>query len=158
MPSEQALQVSGLRAGYGSVEVVFGVELHVEPGEIVVLVGRNGVGKTTSLGAIVGLRYGVTGGTVRVGNIDVSRRTPNQIVSQGLKLVPEGRRIFGRMTVIENLRLGAFLRRRSRVFGFRLAASVGKLFPALLSYQHSFVSTLSGGQQQMVAVGQALMT
>src|SRR4051794_13128678 len=157
--SSEALQVEGLAAGYGRVQVVFDISFTVEPGEMVAMVGRNGAGKTTTLVAIAGLRYGPGAGTVRIGEVDVSAASPNQIVRSGVKLVPEGRRLFRDMSVLENLRLGAFTRRRTdrgklgedldRVFD---------LFPALARDRQRTVLSLSGGQQQMVAVGQALMT
>jgi branched-chain amino acid transport system ATP-binding protein len=159
MSTAEILEVSGLSASYGRVQVVNDVGFTVGPGEMVAMVGRNGAGKTTSLSAISGLRYGHGGGTVRVGSVDVSHASPSAVVLAGMKLVPEGRRIFREMTVYENLRLGAFLRRRKgrddidedlrRVF---------ELFPVLERDQKKDVSQLSGGQQQMVAVGQALMS
>ena len=153
------LVVNGLRAGYGPVQVVNDVSFTVQPGETVALVGRNGVGKTTSLSAVAGLRYGPSGGTVRLGDVDLSRSTPNEVVAAGVKLVPEGRRVFRSMTVHENLRLGAFTHRRGR--RAEIAEDfdrVWELFSALRGYAGKLVGELSGGQQQMVAVGQALMS
>ena len=155
----EALVVDGLQAGYGRVQVVFDVSFVLEPGEMVAMVGRNGAGKTTSLSAIAGLRYGPTAGSVNIAGKDVSSATANEIVQSGVKMVPEGRRLFREMSVLENLRLGAFTRRR-RDRG-RLnedMVRVFELFPALARDRHRTVLSLSGGQQQMVAVGQALMT
>jgi branched-chain amino acid transport system ATP-binding protein len=156
---DESLVVSALRAGYGRVSVVTHVSFQVDPGEIVALIGRNGAGKTTSLAAISGLRYGPGGGTVRVRGRDISGFGPHSIVNAGVKLVPEGRRIFRSMTVAENLRLGAYLRRRGR--GGDVANDlkrVEQLFPALAAYSGKLAGELSGGQQQMVAIGQALMS
>src|SRR5690242_15172348 len=94
---DDALEVTRLTAGYGRVQVVTDVNLRVEPGEVVALVGRNGAGKTTSLMAVAGLRYGPGGGTVRIGGVDVTGRSPSDIVAAGFKLVPEGRRLFREM-------------------------------------------------------------
>ena len=157
--STEALEVEGLAAGYGRVQVVFDVSFTLSPGEMVAMVGRNGAGKTTSLVAISGLRYGAGSGTVRIGALDISNATPNEIVRAGVKLVPEGRRLFRDMTVLENLRLGAFTRRRTAKN--ELSGDLDRvfdLFPALARDRHRTVLSLSGGQQQMVAVGQALMT
>ena len=155
----QGLHVTNLSAGYGRVPVVFDVSFSVAPGEMVAMVGRNGAGKTTSLAAVAGLRYGPVGGTVSLDGQDLTGASSDRIVRAGLKLVPEGRRLFRDMSVIENLRLGAFLRRRE---GRRAVDAdvdrVYDLFPALAAARNRTVSSLSGGQQQMVAVGQALMT
>ena len=156
---EQGLHVTNLSAGYGRVPVVFDVSFSVAPGEMVALVGRNGAGKSTSLAAVAGLRYGPVGGRVSLDGQDLSGASSDAIVRAGLKLVPEGRRLFRDMSVYENLRLGAFLRRRE---GRRAVdadiSRVYDLFPALAVARTKTVSSLSGGQQQMVAVGQALMT
>jgi branched-chain amino acid transport system ATP-binding protein len=126
---------------------------------MVALVGRNGAGKSTTLAAVAGLRYSACGGRVTLGGTDLTVATSDEIVRAGLKLVPEGRRLFREMSVHENLRLGAFLRRRE---GRRAIdndiARVYDLFPALAVARNKTVLSLSGGQQQMVAVGQALMT
>jgi len=154
-----ALEVAGLVAGYGRVGVVSDVSFRVEPGEFVAMVGRNGAGKSTSLAAVAGLRYGRSGGTVRVGGTDLSNASPGEVVRAGVKLVPEGRRIFRDMTVEENLRLGAFVRRRRPTAEIKDDTErVFTLFPALRRDIKKTVSALSGGQQQMVAIGQALMT
>lgn len=158
-PEGGSLAVTGLRAGYGRVQVVTDVSFEVHPGEMVALLGRNGAGKTTSLSAVSGLRYGPGGGNVKVGDHDVSGAGPHSIVEAGVKLVPEGRRIFRSMTVAENLRLGAYLRRRgSRTDISDDLTRVEELFPALATYNRKLAGELSGGQQQMVAIGQALMS
>jgi len=152
------LVVSDLNAGYGSLKAVDGISLQVGEAETVALIGRNGAGKTTSLLAIAGLRYGRFPGVVKLGGVDVSRSSPRQIVDAGLAHVPEGHRIFASLTVEENLRLGAYTRRRA---GRKAVAStmenVYDLFPILRTYATRNAGFLSGGEQQMVAIGQALM-
>jgi branched-chain amino acid transport system ATP-binding protein len=159
MSADGSLSVTNLSAGYGRVPVVFDVSFTLRAGEMVALVGRNGAGKSTSLAAVAGLRFGPCGGTVMLNDRDLTGANSDEIVRAGLKLVPEGRRLFREMTVYQNLRLGAFLRRRE---GRReVDAAVGRvydLFPALAVARDRTVLSLSGGQQQMVAVGQALMT
>jgi len=153
-----ALDVSELHAGYGSLRAVDGISLQVGAAETVALIGRNGAGKTTSLLAIAGLRYGRFPGRVQLGGTDVSRATPRQLVDAGLAHVPEGHRIFTSLTVEENLFLGAYTRRRA---GRKAAAAtmgrVFDLFPILRTYAARNAGFLSGGEQQMLAIGQALM-
>lgn len=153
------LSVSGLRAGYGRVQVVFDVSFDVSGGETVAVVGRNGAGKTTSFMAVAGLRQGVAGGTVMLDDQDISKASPLGVVQAGLCLVAEGRRVFRDMTVTENLRMGAYTRRRrDRDQIPEDLDRVRDLFPALGEFRNKLVGELSGGQQQMVAVGQALMS
>jgi branched-chain amino acid transport system ATP-binding protein len=156
--TDHLLEVSGLRAGYGRMEVVTGVDLRVCSGETVALLGRNGAGKTTTLLAVAGLRFGGGVGSVRLDGRELYGRSAPDVVDAGLVLVPEGRRIFRTMTVVENLRLGAFKRRR---LGHTVIATdlayVLDVFPRLQPFLRRFVAELSGGEQQMVAVGQALM-
>jgi len=156
--ADPLLDVSDLHAGYGSLQAVAGISLQVGAAETVALIGRNGAGKTTSLLAIAGLRYGRFPGSVRLGGADVSRATPRELVDAGLAHVPEGHRIFASLTVEENLLLGAYPRRRA---GRKAAAvtmeRVFDLFPILRTYASRNAGFLSGGEQQMVAIGQALM-
>ena len=155
---EPLLHVSDLHAGYGSLQAVAGISLQVGAAETVALIGRNGAGKTTSLLAIAGLRYGRFPGNVRLAGADVTRATPRELVDAGLAHVPEGHRIFASLTVEENLLLGAYTRRRA---GRKAAAvtmeRVFDLFPILRTYASRNAGFLSGGEQQMVAIGQALM-
>ena len=152
------LEVSELYAGYGSLQAVDGISLQVGEAETVALIGRNGAGKTTSLLAIAGLRYGRFPGRVMLGGTDVTRATPRELVDAGLAHVPEGHRIFASLTVEENLLLGGYTRRRA---GRKAAAAtmerVFDLFPILRTYASRNAGFLSGGEQQMVAIGQALM-
>jgi len=156
--ADPLLDVSELHAGYGSLQAVAGISLQVGAAETVALIGRNGAGKTTSLLAIAGLRYGRFPGNVRLGGADVTRASPRELVDAGLAHVPEGHRIFASLTVEENLLLGAYPRRRA---GRKAAAAtmerVFDLFPILRTYASRNAGFLSGGEQQMVAIGQALM-
>ena len=156
--ADPLLDVSDLHAGYGSLQAVAGISLQVGAAETVALIGRNGAGKTTSLLAIAGLRYGRFPGNVRLAGADVTRATPRELVDAGLAHVPEGHRIFASLTVEENLLLGAYTRRRA---GRKAAAvtmeRVFDLFPILRTYASRNAGFLSGGEQQMVAIGQALM-
>jgi branched-chain amino acid transport system ATP-binding protein len=150
--------VTDLYAGYGSMEVVSGISLEVTSGEMVAIIGRNGAGKTTSLLSIAGLRYGKFPAQVRLGDIDLSRASPKRVVDAGIAHVPEGHRIFRTLTVLENLKLGAYGRRRAgrKAFDAQLE-QVFTLFPILKQYSTRNAGFLSGGEQQMVAIGQALM-
>jgi len=150
------LEVRDLQAGYGDVRILFGVGLAVAPGEIVALVGPNGAGKTTLLRAIVGL-LPLRAGSVTWEGQPVHRWPAHRIVEAGIALVPEGRRLFPRMTVEENLRLGAFA---PRALAAR-AAGLGRvysIFPRLAERRRQLAGSLSGGEQQMVAIGRALMS
>jgi branched-chain amino acid transport system ATP-binding protein len=156
--SEPLLSVSDLHAGYGSLRAVSGISLEVSAGETVALVGRNGAGKTTSLLAVAGLRYGRFPGQVMLAGRDLSAASPRQLVEAGLAHVPEGHRIFRALTVAENLFLGGYTRRRS---GRKALAGtmerIYELFPILRTYANRNAGYLSGGEQQMIAIGQALM-
>lgn len=150
------LEIQDLEAGYGEARAVAGVTLTVAPGEIVALLGSNGAGKSTTLKAVAGL-VRPRAGTIRWEGSDLARVRAHLIVERGLVLVPEGRRLFGTMTVEENLELGAFAPRARavRADGFD---RVYTLFPVLRERRRQAVHALSGGQQQMVAVGRALMS
>ena len=150
------LEVSDLHAGYGDVQVLLGVSFRVATGEVVSLVGPNGAGKTTLLRCIAGLHPVSRGGVAWEGR-SIHRDGAHRIVEQGIALVPEGRRLFTRMTVEENLRLGAFAPRAltARREGLE---RVFAIFPRLAERRRQLAATLSGGEQQMVAVGRALMS
>jgi branched-chain amino acid transport system ATP-binding protein len=156
--ADVTLNVEGLCAGYGQMQVVHDASLSVSAGEVVALVGRNGAGKTTMLKAIAGLREGSNAGTVLLDGEDISKRPPERIGALGLALVPEGHRLFPGLTVRENLRLGFYPWRRSHraSLGERLE-EVFELFPILREFADRRGQQLSGGQQQMVSIGQALM-
>jgi branched-chain amino acid transport system ATP-binding protein len=155
---EPLLRVQGLTAGYGPMEVVHGVDLEVAAGELACVVGRNGAGKSTTVMALAGVRQGRFGGSVTLGETDLSRASAPSIVAAGLCLVPEGHRVFPEMSVAENLRMGAYgLRRSPSVISSQLEL-VYDLFEALARDRRKPAGNLSGGQQQMVAIGQAIMS
>ncbi len=150
------LEVRGLSAAYGDVRVLHGVGLTVSQGEIVSLVGANGAGKTTTLRAISGL-LPVLEGEVRFEGESLTRLAPSRIVERGIAHVPEGRQLFTNMTVEENLEMGAYLPRAKAA----LAESVRRattLFPRLGERRQQIAGTLSGGEQQMLAIARALMS
>jgi branched-chain amino acid transport system ATP-binding protein len=154
--SDCALKVTDLRVSYGGIAAVKGISLEVARGEIVTLIGANGAGKTSTLKAIVGLVPAKTGEVVLFG--ESLRGVPtHRIVGRGVALVPEGRAIFGNLTVSENLELGAFLKREPELRVQRLTR-VLQLFPRLAERMGQEAGTLSGGEQQMLAIGRALMS
>jgi len=148
------LEVEGLRSGYGRIEVVKGVDLAVRTGEIVALVGSNGAGKTTLLRALSGVQP-VTAGRITLEGERIEAAAPHVRVARGMAHVPEGRQVFAPLSVAENLRLGAFLRRDERVEAD--LARVYAMFPVLAEKRNLAAGGLSGGQQQMLAIGRALM-
>jgi branched-chain amino acid transport system ATP-binding protein len=145
------LAVRDLHAYYGESHVLQGVSLDVADGESVALLGRNGAGKTTTINAIVGF-VRPRGGTVRVGDRDVTAKAPHHVAAAGVALVPQGRRVFADLTVLENLTIAA----RSNGGGWGLAR-VLELFPSLERRLGNRGDELSGGEQQMVAIGRALL-
>jgi branched-chain amino acid transport system ATP-binding protein len=152
--AETMLRVSGLKVAYGGIQAVKGVSLEVRSGELVSLIGANGAGKTTTLKAITGLQPS-GGGDIEYLGRSIKGRGPWELVAQGLVMVPEGRGTFTRMTITENLLMGAFTRRDKeidadleRVFG---------IFPRLKERRQQLAGTMSGGEQQMLAMGRALM-
>jgi branched-chain amino acid transport system ATP-binding protein len=148
-----SLAVEKLSVRYGAVEAVRGLSLEVKPGEIVGLIGPNGAGKSSTLHAIMGAAP-VSGGDVRLDGRSLVGRRPEDVARRGIALVPEGRRIFGELTVEENLRLGLAARRRGRN-GAGLARAYD-LFPILREFRSRQAGVLSGGQQQQLAIGRAL--
>jgi branched-chain amino acid transport system ATP-binding protein len=152
MPS---LEVRDVHVSYGKVRALQGVSLTVGDAQIVAIVGANGAGKTTVLRAIVGLAA-VSSGEVRFQEQRLDRLAPPLIVRAGVAICPEGRRLFGEMTVQENLMMGAY--QRSRGEGAATLREIYEYFPILAERRHQVASTLSGGQQQMVAMGRALMS
>ncbi|PYM33110.1 MAG: ABC transporter ATP-binding protein [Candidatus Rokuibacteriota bacterium] len=149
------LEVEGLEASYGSFRVLSGVTLEVRPGEIVALLGPNGAGKTTLIRCIAGLLR-PRAGAMRWEGRPLGQAEAHTVVERGVAVVPEGRRLFGSMTVDENLALGAFAPRARRGEASRLEG-VYAIFPVLRERRRQLVRALSGGQQQMVAIGRALM-
>ena len=149
------LNVADLSAGYNGAAVLNGVSLHVNKGETVAVIGGNGAGKTTLIRAMAGM-VGVTGGTVAFDGNDMTHLRSDQVCEAGLAQVPEGRQLFPSLTVEENLRLGAILRRARAGMSDNLAR-VFDLFPRVRERRRQVAGTLSGGEQQMVAIGRALM-
>jgi branched-chain amino acid transport system ATP-binding protein len=150
------LEVEALDVFYGAVHALKAVSLHAEPGEIVTLIGANGAGKTTLLRTISGL-IRARAGKVRFDGRDLTRVPPHEIVGLGISQSPEGRMVFANLTVEDNLELGAY-RRRDRAGILADRGRVYSLFPRLLERRRQNAGTLSGGEQQMLAIGRALMS
>jgi branched-chain amino acid transport system ATP-binding protein len=149
------LEVRDLEAWYGQAQALWGVDVSVAAGEVVALVGPNGAGKSTLVQAIAGLHRS-TRGTIAVGGVDVARVPAHRVGDHGVALVPEGRRVFARMTVHDNLVLGAY-RRAARPGLAAGLARVHGLFPRLAERSSQLAGNLSGGEQQMLAIGRALL-
>jgi branched-chain amino acid transport system ATP-binding protein len=154
--TDSALRISELRVSYGGIAAVKGISLEVSRGEIVTLIGANGAGKTSTLKAIVGL-VPAQSGEIALFGAPLRGVPTHKIAGRGVALVPEGRAIFGNLTVSENLELGAFLKREPLERARRLER-VLKLFPRLSERMAQEAGTLSGGEQQMLAIGRALMS
>lgn len=149
------LELLGVQAGYGHIQALRDVSLHVAEGEIVTLIGANGAGKSTTLMTICGL-VGAQAGEIRFAGKSLRGMKPHEVVGLGIVQVPEGRRIFPQMSVLENLQLGAYLR-RDRDGIRRDLDHVMELFPILAQRRQQAGGTLSGGEQQMLAISRALM-
>ena len=150
------LKVENLHINYGFIEAVKGIDFEVNDGEIVALIGANGAGKTTTMHALSGL-IKPKSGTITLDNKDITRVPANKIVGLGLIQVPEGRHVFASQTVLENLTLGAYLCKDKKLIEDNLN-HVFELFPRLKERQKQLAGTLSGGEQQMLAMGRALMS
>ena len=149
------LRVEGIHTYYGSIHAIKGVTLDVREGEIVTLIGANGAGKSTTLRSINGLNHPRTGRIVFQGR-DITNAPPHEVVAMGISQSPEGRRLFPRMSVLENLQMGAF-QRTDRANISEDLDRVYALFPRLAERKSQKAGTMSGGEQQMVAMGRALM-
>jgi branched-chain amino acid transport system ATP-binding protein len=150
------LEIKNLQAGYGAINALHGISLSVPDGKIVTLIGANGAGKTTTLKTISGLLKPKSGEIFYDGK-NIAGLPPHQIVARGISHVPEGRMIFANLTVLENLQLGAYLQTDKQIIRRELE-HVFSLFPRLLERQKQIAGTLSGGEQQMLAIGRALMS
>jgi branched-chain amino acid transport system ATP-binding protein len=150
------LELSTVDAGYDGFQALFGVALEVQPGEAVAVIGPNGAGKTTLMRVISGL-IRPTGGKIRMEGTDLATVAAHRIVELGIAHVPENRRLFPKMSVEDNLRMGAYMRHARARFRDRLSF-VYELFPRLEERRTQFAGTLSGGEQQMCAIGRALMS
>ena len=149
----EILQIKDLQVSYGGIDAVRGISFNVKEGEIVTLIGANGAGKSSTLRAISGL-VKAKGGSILFNGDEIRGMDPTAIVSKGLMMVPEGRKIFPNLTVLENLRIGAYLRKDQLDEDIEM---VYNLFPRLRERSWQAGGTLSGGEQQMLAVGRALM-
>ena len=148
--------MKGLKVAYGGINAVKGIDLTVRAGELVTLIGANGAGKTSTLKALAGLLK-PAGGSIHYNGDDITARPAHELVRRGLALVPEGRGVFGRLTVEENLAMGAYSRRDTA----RVPADFDRVYarlPRLAERRRQFAGTLSGGEQQMLAIGRALMS
>jgi branched-chain amino acid transport system ATP-binding protein len=148
------LQIAGLTAHYGDFQALFGVDLMLDEGQTVAIIGANGAGKTTLMRAITGVAR-ITAGSVTLAGEDMTCLPAPDILTRGIAMVPEGRRLFPSLTVEENLLIGAYARRGN---GYWTLERVQALFPILKDRRHNPGTALSGGQQQMVAIGRALMS
>jgi branched-chain amino acid transport system ATP-binding protein len=149
------LELRDITVSYGMIDALKGVSLMVEQGEIAALIGANGAGKSTTLMAVSGV-VPLRTGMILYNGTDISRRPMHEIVQMGISQVPEGRRIFPKMTVRENLEMGAFDRTKKNIAGD--TERIFEMFPALFERSRQFGGTLSGGEQQMLAIGRALMS
>jgi branched-chain amino acid transport system ATP-binding protein len=155
-----SLAIEGLDAGYGAVKALRGVTLHVDAGETVALLGTNGNGKSTLMKCIMGLVRPSRGRlALSIDGVahDLARLSPEAIVDLGVALVPEGRRLFPKLTVVENLMLGAFRKAARKTIAHNLASAF-ETFPVLKERKDQLAGTMSGGQQQMLAIARALMS
>lgn len=151
------LELSQVDAFYGKIQALKAITLSIKQGEIAALLGSNGAGKSTTLKAISGL-VRIRNGSIHFLGEDIMRLSPHEIVERGIVHVPEGRRIFGSMTVLENLELGAFTKRKDVKFLKRTMEHVFELFPRLKERQKQKAGTFSGGEQQMLAIARAIMS
>jgi branched-chain amino acid transport system ATP-binding protein len=156
MMTSPLLEVRGLQVAYGGIQAVKGIDMHVAPGELVALIGSNGAGKTTTLKTLAGLLH-PSGGQIHYGGDSLQDVAAHRRVSMGMALVPEGRGVFARLTVEENLQMGAYTRRDQAEIAADLARMY-ELFPRLAERRDQLAGTLSGGEQQMVAMARALMS
>lgn len=148
------LKLAGIHAGYGPIKALKGIDIEIQRGEIVSLIGSNGAGKSTCLMTISGILK-ASSGSIIMGETDIAGLEPHRIVQMGISQVPEGRRIFPRLTVYENLQMGAFLGRGDFTTNLE---KICTLFPILDERKKQPGGTLSGGEQQMLAIGRALMS
>ena len=148
------LEIKDLHVSYGGVQALRGVSLNVPDGKIVTLIGANGAGKSTTLTAIAGL-VKPSAGSIEFNGANITGKDPSAIVASGITLVPEGRRVFDNMSVLENIKIGAYLRTDSLDDDFEWVYS---LFPRLKERSWQLAGTLSGGEQQMLAMGRAMMS
>ena len=150
------LEIKDLQVAYGGIQAVKGIDLHIAEGELVTLIGANGAGKTTTLKSIVGMVQKASG-SIEYNGLDTSKEQVHHFVRKGLVMVPEGRGIFPKLTVLENLHMGAFYRNDKAQIQSEVE-HIYSLFPRLQERSKQLAGTLSGGEQQMLAMGRALMS
>jgi branched-chain amino acid transport system ATP-binding protein len=151
------LKVSGLQAGYGEIQVLWGADLDVRRGEIACLIGSNGAGKTTFMRCVSGM-LDAKGGSIRFDGAELANAGPRRVLAAGVAQVPEGRRLFAAMSVRDNLLMGAYLRTQAKAELQRDLEKIYAVFPILAERRNQAAGTLSGGQQQMCAIGRGLMS
>ena len=156
MAGAPLLELKELQVAYGGIQAVKGIDLHVDEGELVCLIGANGAGKTTTLKGITGLQP-IKSGKIHYGGEDITGKPAFQLVRKGLSMVPEGRGVFGALTIEENLAMGAYARDDRAAIKDDIERVFG-LFPRLKERRKQTAGTLSGGEQQMLAMGRALMS
>jgi len=156
MTAPVLLQVQDVKVAYGGIQAVKGVSLEVREGELVSLIGSNGAGKTTTMKAITGL-LPLVGGHIQLNGKTIDGQGPWDLVQQGLAMVPEGRGVFTRMTIVENLQMGAYIRHDNAAIADDIER-VFTTFPRLKERRDQLAGTMSGGEQQMLAMGRALMS
>jgi branched-chain amino acid transport system ATP-binding protein len=156
MMTETVLKISGLQVAYGGIQAVKGIDLEIKQGELVTLIGANGAGKTTTLKAITGTLKPKEGDITYFGK-SIKGQQSFQLVEQGLAMVPEGRGVFTRMTIVENLQMGAFIRNDAAEIKADIEKWFG-VFPRLKERANQLAGTMSGGEQQMLAMARALMS
>ena len=149
------LEVSGLKVAYGGIQAVKGIDLRIEAGELVALIGANGAGKSSTLKTLAGMHQSA-GGTVTYNGERIDGRASHMLIRKGLALVPEGRGVFSRLTVEDNLLMGAYIRNDDTAIKQELG-QVYEIFPRLFERKDQLAGTLSGGEQQMLAIGRALL-
>jgi branched-chain amino acid transport system ATP-binding protein len=150
------LKIRNLEAGYGKLRVLKRISMHIDSGEIVTIIGANGAGKTTLLYTIAGM-ISPSAGEINLFNKNINQSTPERIVAAGCSLVPEGRQMFSTLSVRENLILGGYVQKKNKLDKREELQNIYDIFPVLKEREHQLAGTLSGGEQQMLAMGRALM-
>ena len=151
------LEVSGLNSSYGAIKAIKDISLHVDKGELVSLLGANGAGKSTLLKSIIGMVH-IDSGSVKYEGEEMVGKRSHEIIPKGISIVPEGRKIFADATVMENLILGSYTRATDKSLDEKILEQVFEFFPRLYERKSQMGGTLSGGEQQMLAIGRAMMS
>jgi len=157
MSASMVLEIRDADAYYGKAQILFGISVRVRQGEVVSLIGANGAGKSTTLNLVMG-RLQAASGVVELEGRSIAGKSTESIISAGVACVPQRRRIFGTLTVLENLEVGAYVRRKDKALVDRTLEEVYSLFPVLREKSHMMGGVLSGGEQQMLAIGRGLMS